>query len=260
MLNKIFKTFFILSICFGVSISSNAAVSVSDGSAFMTKAELAADLNNLSNRMAQLENSLDAKIDSLVSNYPSKNGIWSGTKQLTNSNVDDILPANVTLSSGSAQINTSLASGTYINNINKSGMLVSKYSYRNKDGVNSNSTRWGYSGLMKLTSNHCSDNGVIVSLYIYENIGGMSTQKFSQIILNFCGKPSSAWNADYYNLYAALPANEVYGNVLFFVNKGSSITYEVKQIAHFYYTSTVSRQQYDTSTLHFQLYDDAYVY
>ena len=33
------------------------------------KAEFAADLNNLSNRMAQLENSLDAKIDSLVSSY-----------------------------------------------------------------------------------------------------------------------------------------------------------------------------------------------
>ena len=84
MLKKIFKTIFIMSICVGISIPTNAAVSVSDGSAFVTKAEFAADLNNLSNRMAQLENSLDAKIDSLVSSYLTRNGIWNGSKQQTN--------------------------------------------------------------------------------------------------------------------------------------------------------------------------------
>ena len=62
-------------------INSIAAISVSDGSAFVTKAEFAADLNNLSNRMSSLENSLDAKIDSLVSSYLSRNGIWNGEKQ-----------------------------------------------------------------------------------------------------------------------------------------------------------------------------------
>ena len=81
MLKKIFKTIFIMSLCVGISLPTNAAVSVSDGSAFVTKAEFAADLNNLSNRMAQLENSLDAKIDSLVSSYLTRNGIWNGAKQ-----------------------------------------------------------------------------------------------------------------------------------------------------------------------------------
>ena len=81
MLKKIFKTIFVLSICVGISLPTNAAVSVSDGSAFVTKAEFAADLNNLSNRMAQLENSLDAKIDSLVSSYLTRNGIWNGAIQ-----------------------------------------------------------------------------------------------------------------------------------------------------------------------------------
>ena len=81
MLKKIFKTIFIMSICVGISLPTNAAVSVSDGSAFVTKAEFAADLNNLSNRMAQLENSLDAKIDSLVSSYLTRNGIWNGAGQ-----------------------------------------------------------------------------------------------------------------------------------------------------------------------------------
>ena len=84
MLKKIFKTILVLSICVGISLPTNAAVSVSDGSAFVTKAEFAADLNNLSNRMAQLENSLDAKIDSLVSSYLTRNGIWNGASQILN--------------------------------------------------------------------------------------------------------------------------------------------------------------------------------
>ena len=81
MINKIFKTILIFTIVVGISLPTNAAVSVSDGSAFVTKAEFAADVNNLSNRMAQLENSLDAKIDSLVSSYLTRNGIWNGKAQ-----------------------------------------------------------------------------------------------------------------------------------------------------------------------------------
>ena len=47
MLKKIFKTILVLSLCVGLTLPTNAAVSVSDGSAFVTKAEFAADLNNL---------------------------------------------------------------------------------------------------------------------------------------------------------------------------------------------------------------------
>ncbi len=79
---KIFKLFISLFLILSISlINSIAAISVSDGSAFVTKAEFAADLNNLSNRMSSLENSLDAKIDSLVSSYLSRNGIWNGETQ-----------------------------------------------------------------------------------------------------------------------------------------------------------------------------------
>ena len=79
MFGKIIKR--IIIICVAISLPIHAAVSVSDGSAFVTKAEFTADLNNLSNRMAQLENSLDAKIDSLVSSYLTRNGIWNGSMQ-----------------------------------------------------------------------------------------------------------------------------------------------------------------------------------
>ena len=76
------KKVFTILLVFILGINSFAAiVSDNDGSAFVTKAEFAADLNNLSNRMSTLENSLDAKIDSLVSSYLSRNGIWNGEKQ-----------------------------------------------------------------------------------------------------------------------------------------------------------------------------------
>ena len=81
MFIRIFKTILLFNLCIALSIYNYAAVSVADGTAFVTKAEFTADLNNLSNRMAQLENSLDATIDSLVSSYLTRNVIWNGAKQ-----------------------------------------------------------------------------------------------------------------------------------------------------------------------------------
>lgn len=70
---------FILMLVF--SINSFAAVSIQDGSTFVTKAEFSVDMNNLSNRMSKLENSIDTKIDSYVSAYLNENGVWNGDKQ-----------------------------------------------------------------------------------------------------------------------------------------------------------------------------------
>ena len=82
MYKKVFKTIFIMSLCLCLTLPSNASqVSVSDGSAFVTKSEMSYELNNLSNRMSQLENSLDSKIDTLVSSYLTRNGVWNGADQ-----------------------------------------------------------------------------------------------------------------------------------------------------------------------------------
>lgn len=77
MIKKIVIVLLILSI----TIPSYASVSVSDGSSFVSKSEFTVDLNNLSNRISRLENSIDSKIDSLVSAYLATNGIWNGEKQ-----------------------------------------------------------------------------------------------------------------------------------------------------------------------------------
>ena len=76
MLNRVFKTIFILTLSLCITLSTNAGnVEVSDGSAFITKSELSYQLNNLSARMSALENSLDSQIDKLVSSYLTRNGI-----------------------------------------------------------------------------------------------------------------------------------------------------------------------------------------
>ena len=143
MLKSIFKKIFIISLCF-INIVSHAAISVSDGSAYVTKAEFSADLNNLSNRMAQLENSLDSKIDSLVSTYLKRNGIWNGKKQtVLVKDIIDFWSNNGLTTAAGAHWNwkSNLTSGsltegveytvrnqsfTFINNCDKSGMMVGK--------------------------------------------------------------------------------------------------------------------------------------
>ena len=143
MMKSIFKKLFIISLCF-INIVSHAAISVSDGSAFVTKAEFSADLNNLSTRMAQLENSLDATIDTLVSNYLKKNGIWNGKKQtLLINDIIDFWSNNALTTAAGAHWNwkSNVSSGTlkegvqynlrnqtlsFIDRCDKSGMLLGK--------------------------------------------------------------------------------------------------------------------------------------
>ena len=134
MINRLFKTIFILSLCLGITLPSNAgSVQVSDGSAFITKSEMAYDLNNLSNRMAQLENSLDSKIDTLVSSYLTRNGIWNGNEQsTTNFSIlyKDVLPliknAIITIAGrvdNEAKVKYDLFSWKVITKCSKDGLL-----------------------------------------------------------------------------------------------------------------------------------------
>ena len=78
---KVSKKFLLFILMIVLSINSFAAVSVQDGSTFVTKAEFSVDMNNLSNRMSKLENSIDTKIDSYVSAYLNENGVWNSDKQ-----------------------------------------------------------------------------------------------------------------------------------------------------------------------------------
>ena len=141
MLKRFVKIALCLSICFMQIASYAGNVSVSDGSAFITKSEMSYQLNNLSNRMTQLENSLDTKIDSLVSSYLTRNGVWNGVKQtLTKKKIVDFwttasIPVTYDWKSNLAtgaltegvEYKLRNNSWTLINSCNKSGMLVGKW-------------------------------------------------------------------------------------------------------------------------------------
>ena len=113
MIYRLFKTIIILGICFSITFSSYAAVSVSDGSTFVTKSEFQADLSNISNRMAQVENSIDARIDSLVSAYLTRNGIWNGAKQTVLNNL--------------GTLSTTAETGRVLENVDKTGLILMPY-------------------------------------------------------------------------------------------------------------------------------------
>lgn len=113
MIYRILKNTLIISICLCTSVTSFAAVSVSDDSTFITKAEFAADLSNISNRISQVENSIDARIDSLVSQYLTRNGIWNGANQIVLNNL--------------GTTPTTIDTLKVLENINKTGLLLLPY-------------------------------------------------------------------------------------------------------------------------------------
>lgn len=133
-------------------INSFAAVSVSDGSAFVSKSEFSATINSISNRVSIIENSLDAKIDSLVSSYLSRNGIWNGESQdlekdtnltkitsgsytvyVYGDSLSTLFPSFLWSSTTLTAVPTKVASidnKIIINQISKSGMIVMPTNFR----------------------------------------------------------------------------------------------------------------------------------
>ena len=150
MLNRVFKTIFILTLCIGISLPANAGnVQVSEGSAFVTKSELSYELDNLSNRMTVLENSLDSRIDNLVSSYLTRNGIWSGARQTLST-------TGFTNAFSTTNLYNTYKAGTYAN-------LLSTIDGRTYDSyilVNSASK----SGLVNMVANQYSTGLLIASI------------------------------------------------------------------------------------------------
>lgn len=166
-----FKKFLIVILCICMQFDSMAAISVSDGSAFVSKAEFAADLNSLSNRMAQLENSLDAKIDSLVSSYLTRNGIWSASNQEITSAVNNhtysFTPGWRTGNRGTLFEQTVSFADTIVARTNKAGMVFGSFSYGNKHQGNANN--WYFGGFNRNTSHDgwIWDQNMCVTLSFY---------------------------------------------------------------------------------------------
>ena len=241
MLNRIFKTILVLTICLGLTIPTNAAVSVSDGSAFVTKAEFSADLNNLSNRMAQLENSLDAKIDSLVSSYLTRNGIWNGAKQDVTDECIVVEPFTITLSSGKASGKYTWFTKTMVESINKSGMYSGYYAYSdpNAGGTAKGYWRWGYSGIMQSEGYGRAVNGMNVCFNV--SISGASTVLYSSQIFGIVGSVDTNTQDKVFTLFASIPWSAMYIPMQFFVSKGDKLLWQVYADYHLSLVSNIGK-------------------
>ena len=257
MLKRVFKTIFILTLSLCITLPANAGnVDVSDGSAFITKSELSYQLNALSSRMTQLENSLDSKIDKLVSSYLTRNGIWNGIKQQIGTSGSLTLRygynrgsskswprANYSISSSGTGPNSdstdpllrfwegatstvgeivnwnSNATYTLINKVNKSGMIV----------FNTQITNYRQSSLTRccisLTTTSTSGRGhgdhfafIYTQDFIYWING---TKEGGRTHCEFIGTAANC----------ALRCPQVpSGSIVFFVNKDDKITIEDKPV------------------------------
>lgn len=173
MKKRIFKLILIFGISVGIVLNSFGAVSVSDGSAFVTVAEFNSDLNNLSNRMAQLENSIDAKIDSMVSSYLTRNGIWNGVYQelsdsVKNKKEKSFLPAFKSGNIGTLAQSKERFKDAIVLKTNKSGMVFGSFSYGNHhDGV-ANHWYYGVYNNNSDTRGWVWDSNMVVTLSFYE--------------------------------------------------------------------------------------------
>ena len=137
MLKRLFKTILILTICFVLTIPSSAAISVSDGSAFMTKTEFMADINNLSSRVAQLEITLDGTLDDKVSSYLEQKGFWKAKEQTFATSGSSplnqmlaVMPYNVSATSGSTKNEVELNRLTLVEELTASGMCLLNLAFK----------------------------------------------------------------------------------------------------------------------------------
>ena len=226
MYKKIFKIIFILSLCLGLSLSSIAAgqVNVSDGSAFITKSELSYELNNLSSRMTQLENSLDSKIDTLVSSYLTRNGVWNGDNQALTIDTFEINGTDLAKALEKRSKYYSLPNdseeenffGNYIliDNISKSGMISVKVVSKGY----AQSTRYSRNG-------NGTDNVGTGNIYLCFNVGSdvKSTVSIGRLDSSGYGYGGIYSTGDYL-IYATTDLTTV---TQFFITKGDKLMWDI---------------------------------
>ena len=261
---RILKKFILFILMIVFPISNFAAVSVSDGSSFVSKAEFNSSLNNMSNRIAIIENTLDSKIDSLVSSYLSRNGIWNGDKQkLESTTYWNVGIKDITLSGGNYATSETLIDNKVINKISKSGLLVGFVYYTDgkRDQLNQNTSRWGYYLTYLGTNYFRSDSGIVLYLSMSEQISSAKTIKYSNVI-------ASSFSQLYLNqgdvastmgavLGISLPATEIIYPISFFVSKDSSIYISLGMDIHIRFCEKVTNMEH---AIRVGVKDEFYVY
>lgn len=233
MLKRIFKTFFIFSICSAITIPTNAAVSVSDNSAFITKSEAMAVSQSLTERIILLENTMDDKIDNLIIAYLERNGVWHPNEQVVEN-----ASQNVATTVPKGEIGEdNLADKRFVQNTSKSGILTAEIRYKGANFGSYNLCRIGYAGVMTSTSIPYSDCGFELTCDFYEdssanrltNTNHTNGQlKYSILIGTAYGQRKASNNTTQFITCINLPTNDIVRPVTFFVQKDTSLWWNIR--------------------------------
>ena len=230
MIKRIFKTIFIFSLVFSTAFNTVAAVSVSDGSAFITKSEFMTDINNLSSRVAQVELTIDGILDGKVNSYLEQKGFWKQKSQtLFEATATNIVPCAATrdASNNTAKGTETLLTKTLIQSTSSPGMCLLNLGYKANNTTTQNA-RWGYYGAK--TGNYYYELNLMLVSEFYEVIDNVETKKATLIIGNNLGqmRQSESSTSAYVNCIM-LPTHWILLPAMFFVSKGSEIKWNLKE-------------------------------
>lgn len=253
MFKRVFKTIFILSLCFSTVTNTQAAVTqVSEGSSFITKAEFTSLVNEASGRIEALELHVDTKINELVESFLARNNIWHPQKQtLTANNSMIVKPATVTLSGGKIGKTFVIGDRTQcIEQIRKSGlMIISLYYSIADDSSTGNTFKWGYMGNMNNDGNWTSDNGTEVVVNFFEADKAITNytdsnldKKYTCLVGTTQGakrQPGTGSANRGYTLAFALSSIKTLIPAYFFVTKNKQLVWDIEQLVKFCLTDDV---------------------
>ena len=246
---KLSKRFLLLILIIIFPVSNFAAVSVSDGSAFVSKSEFSSTINNISNRMSIIENTLDAKIDSLVSSYLSRNGIWNGDKQtLTNTTIDFPTPIALGVDAYRSLGGTTASSKLVLFKSTKSGLaFVNSWVYSTLG--NSSEAWWGYNCGARIEGTRKNLYDDALSVYVeFANsttvLATWSLHNGGSTIEGINRTSSTAQDiVPNFLLVYTIPASKLYTTTQFFVEKGTDYYWQFKADARHGFNASESRGQ-----------------
>ena len=260
MLNRVFKTIFILSLCLGITLPSNAGgVQVSEGSAFITKSEMSYKLNSLSKRMTELENSMDSRIDKLVSSYLTRNGVWNGVKQTlttAGASLHTFLPDWQTGNVGTNFTVVTHFNECIVSNVSKTGLVFGTFGYGNKHtGIPNN---WYYGGNMSNQPGWVWDQNVSIQLTFMQKEQGSTASTAGEIktvvkIADSLGFRN--WASDGLCILAVTLPNWNVVPFTFFADKGKQIWWKWTDDVSYYAAQNVRSVTFEGSKMKVQLND-----
>lgn len=181
---KVFKCLVVMVIIFAIPIYTYASLSASDGSAFVTKGEFDSAIADFNSRLTTFEAGINSKIDSQVTSYLDRNGIWSGQKQDLK-NIDTPKVGLQTTGGNLSGTYYAIDSSNYLVGLSFTGKQLTEYNNGSENEIISKCSK---SGLLLAFFNSQNDGDVNLTCAYYSTSYGRKINQDwqkAQITYNF---------------------------------------------------------------------------